>query len=155
MSQVKSERSDRVVLRPRRARMVVYPCAAALFVVLVGIAILLPSGGTNPWGPGSRIAVVVFAVICVWFLHRLASVRVETDAAGATVVNVLTRRRLEWAEVVGVRLSRDDAWMMLDVSDGSSLAAMGVMRSEGALAQEQARRFAQMVSERSRTNGDR
>ena len=155
MSAVVADRSERVVLRPRRARLVVYPCAAALFVVLVGIAILLPSGGTNPWGPGSRTAVVVFAVVCVWFLHRLASVRVETDAGGATVVNVLTRRRLEWAEVVGVRLSRDCAWMMLDISEGSSLAAMGVIRSEGALAQEQARRFAAMVSEYSRTNGDR
>jgi hypothetical protein len=152
---VATERRGRVVLRPRRARLVVYVCAAAVFVVLVGIAILLPSGGPNPWGPGSRISVVVFALACVWFLHRLASVRLETDEAGVTVVNVLTRRRLEWAEVVGVRLSRDDSWLMLDVSDGSSLAAMGVMRSEGELAQQQARRFAQMVSEHSRTDGDR
>jgi hypothetical protein len=118
-----------------------------LFAVLVGIAVLLPSGGPNPWGPGSRTAVVVFALGCVWFMHRLASVRLETDDDGVTVVNILTRRRLEWAEVVGVRLSRDDAWLMLDVSDGSSLAAMGVMKSEGARAQEQARTFARMVTE--------
>jgi hypothetical protein len=134
---------------------VVYGCAVALFVVLVGIAVLLPSGGSNPWGPGSRIAVVVFAVACAWFLHRLGAVRLETDADGVTVVNVLTRRRLEWAEVVGVRLSRDDAWLMLDVSDGSSLAAMGVQRSEGELAQRQAQTFARMVTEHSRTDGDR
>jgi hypothetical protein len=126
---------------------VVYASAAALFVVLAGIAVLLPSGGPNPWGPGSRIAVVVFALGCVWFMHRLASVRLEADDDGVTVVNILTRRRLEWAEVVGVRLSRDDAWLMLDVSDGSSLAAMGVMKSEGARGQEQARRFARMVAE--------
>lgn len=155
MSAVTTNRPDRLVLRPRRARVVVYGCATALFVVLTGIAVLLPSGGSNPWGPGSRIAVVVLAAACVWLLHRLGSVRVETDAHGATVVNVLTRRRLEWAEIVGVRLSRDDAWLMLDVSDGSSLAAMGVQRSEGALAQEQAQQFARMVSERSRTDGDR
>ena len=132
----------------------VYSCAGALVAVLVGIAVLLPSSGANPWGMGSRISLVAFAGACGWFLHRLASVRVVTDADGATVVNVLTRRRLEWAEVVGVRLSRDDAWMMLDVSDGSSLAAMGVQRSEGDLAQEQARRFAHMVSERSRAERD-
>ena len=141
---------DRVVLRPRRARLVVYPAAAALFVVLVGIAFLLPSEGAHGWGTGSRLAVVVFAAACVWFLHRLASVRVETDESGTTIVNVLRRRRLEWSEVVGVRLSRDDAWMMLDVSDGTSLAAMGVQRSEGDLAQRQAHAFARMVAERSR-----
>ena len=149
MSQ-RSGASDRVVLRPRRARLVVYPAAAALFVVLVGIAFLLPSEGANGWGIGSRLAVVVFAAACVWFLHRLASVRVETDKAGTTVVNVLRRRRLEWSEIVGVRLSRDDAWMMLDVSDGTSLAAMGVQRSEGDLAERQAQAFARMVAERSR-----
>jgi hypothetical protein len=134
---------------------IVYVCAAALLVVLVGIAVLLPSGGENPWGPGSRIAVVLFALACVWFLHRLASVRVETDDDGVTVVNILTRRRLEWAEVVGVRLSRDDAWLMLDVSDGSSLAAMGVMKSEGTRGREQARTFARMVAEHNPTDDAR
>jgi hypothetical protein len=141
------------VLRPRRARLIVYPAAAALFVVLVGVAFLMPSGGEHGWGTGSRLAVVVFAAACVWFLHRLASVRVETDGSGATVVNILRRRRLEWSEVVGVRLSRDDAWMMLDVSDGTSLAAMGVQRSEGALAERQARDFARMVAEGSQVEG--
>lgn len=117
--------------------------------MLVAIAALLPSDGPTGWGPGSRISVVVFGLACTYFLHRLASVRVETDADGVTVVNILNRRRLEWAEVLGVRLSRDDAWMMLDVSDGSSLAAMGVQRSEGALAEEQVRTFARLVSQRS------
>ena len=117
--------------------------------MLVALAVLLPSDGANGWGPGSRISVVVFGLVIAYFLHRLASVRVETDADGVTVVNILNRRRLEWAEVVGVRLSRDDAWMLLDVSDGSSLAAMGVQRSEGALAEEQVRTFARLVSERS------
>jgi hypothetical protein len=147
--------ADTLVLRPRRARAVVYVCATALFVVLVGIAVLLPSEGPSRWGPGSRIAVVLVALACVWFLHRLASVRVETDDVGVTVVNILRRRRLDWAEVVGVRFSRDDAWLMLDVSDGSSLAAMGVMKSEGERGQEQARQFARLVTEHSPTDDAR
>ena len=154
MSSMGTSRPPRVVLRPRRARLVVYPTAAVLFVVLTGIAFLLPSSGPHGWGLGSRLSVVVFAAVCVWFLHRLASVRVDTDDEGATVVNVLRRRRLEWSEIVGVRLSRDDAWMMLDVSDGSSLAAMGVQRSEGERARAQAREFARMVTEGSRTDSD-
>ena len=116
--------------------------------MLVALAVLLPSDGANGWGLGSRLSVVLFGLAIAYFLHRLASVRVETDADGATVINILTRRRLQWAEVVGVRLSRDDAWMVLDVSDGSSLAAMGVQRSEGVLADEQVRTFARLVNER-------
>ena len=151
---VGTDPSRRVVLRPRRARMIVYPCAAALFLVLTGVAFLLPGEGEHGWGIGSRLAVVGFALGCVWFLHRLASVRVETDVLGATVVNILTRRRLEWSEIVGVRLSRDDAWMMLDVSDGSSLAAMGVQRSEGKRATVQASEFARMVADGSAVEHD-
>ena len=78
-------------------------------------------------------------------LHRLAAVRVETSDDGVLVVNVIGRRRLEWAEMVGVRLLRDDPWMMLDLSDGQALAAMGVQKSEGERAQRQAREFARLV----------
>jgi hypothetical protein len=97
---------------------------------------------------------VLLGVACVYLLHRLASVRLVADDTGVTVVNVVRRRRLEWAEIVGVRLSRDDPWLLLDLADGEALAAMGVARSEGAQAQEQARAFARLVNEHSRTARD-
>ena len=143
----------RTVFRPVRARAVVYVCAAAVLVTLVALAVVLPSGGPHPWGPWSRLGVVVFALLAVFVLHRLASVRVETSDDGILVANVIGRRRLEWAEVVGVRLSRDDPWMLLDLSDGTALAAMGVQKSEGERAQRQAREFARMVQEHTRVPG--
>ncbi len=150
-----SGRADpgRTVFRPVRARAVVYVCAAAVLVTLVTLAVVLPSGGPHPWGPWSRLGVVVFALLAVFVLHRLASVRVETSDDGILVANVIGRRRLEWAEVVGVRLSRDDPWMLLDLSDGTALAAMGVQKSEGERAQRQAREFARMVQEHTRVPG--
>ena len=141
------------MFRPVRARAVVYVCAAAVLVTLVTLAVVLPSGGPHPWGPWSRLGVVVFALLAVFVLHRLASVRVETSDDGILVANVIGRRRLEWAEVVGVRLSRDDPWMLLDLSDGTALAAMGVQKSEGERAQRQAREFARMVQEHTRVPG--
>jgi hypothetical protein len=150
-----SGRADpgRTVFRPVRARAVVYVCAAAVLVTLVALAIVLPSGGPHPWGTGSRLGVVLFALLAVAVLHRLASVRVETSDDGILVANVIGRRRLEWAEVVGVRLSRDDPWMLLDLSDGTALAAMGVQKSEGERAQRQAREFARMVQDHTRVPG--
>ena len=141
------------VFRPVRARAVVYVCAAAVLVTLVTLAVVLPSGGPHPWGPGSRLGVVLFALLAVFVLHRLASVRVETSDDGILVANVIGRRRLDWAEVVGVRLSRDDPWMLLDLSDGTALAAMGVQKSEGERAQRQAREFARMVQDHTRIPG--
>ena len=150
-----SRRADpgRTVFRPVRARAVVYVCAAAVLITLVTLAVVLPSGGPHPWGPGSRLGVVLFGLVAVAVLHRLASVRVETSDDGILVANVIGRRRLEWAEVVGVRLSRDDPWMLLDLSDGTALAAMGVQKSEGKRGQRQAREFARMVQEHTQVPG--
>ena len=142
---------ETTVFRPRRARLVIYPCVAVVLIALVGGAVLAPSEGASGWGLGSRLALVAVAVAVAYFLHRLADVRVIADEAGVSVVNIVHSRRLEWAEVVGVRLLRDDAWMMLDLSDGESMAAMGVQKADGAYAQEQAGRFARMVAERTRT----
>ncbi len=150
-----SRRPDpgRTVLRPVRARVVVYSVAAAVLLTLVALAVALPSGGPHPWDLGSRIGVVVVALAVVFFLHRLADVRVEASDAGVLVVNVIGRRRLEWAEVIGVRLLRDDPWMLLDLSDGEALAAMGVQKSEGDRARRQAGEFARMVTEHTRVPG--
>jgi hypothetical protein len=146
--------SGRRVFRPRRARVVVYACAAALLAALTWIAFALPTGGEHPWGAGSRIALVALALAGVYLLHRLAAVRVETSDDGVLVVNVVRRRRLAWAQIVGVRLSRDDAWLVLDLADGDAMQAMGVAKSEGVAAQEQARAFARLVNEHSRTARD-
>ena len=141
------------VFRPRRARLVIYPCAVLVLVALIGGAVIAPWEGAGGWSLGSRLALVAVAVAVAYFLHRLAAVRVVADDAGVSVINIVHRRRLEWPEVVGVRLLRDDPWMMLDVSDGSAMAAMGVQKADGDFAQEQAARFARMVAERTRAPG--
>lgn len=142
------------VFRPRRARLVIYTCVALVLVALGGGAVLAPSEGASRWGLGSRVALIAVALGVAYFLHRLADVRVVADGDGVSVINIVHRRRLEWPEVVGVRLLRDDPWMMLDLSDGEAMAAMGVQKADGAYAQEQASRFARMVAERTRTPGN-
>lgn len=148
-----TQREGRRVFRPRRARVVVYTCAAAVLVTLVWIAFALPSDGAHPWSSWSRASLVGLALVMVAALHRLASVRLVTDDEGVQVVNVFGRRRLEWAEIVGVRLSRDDAWLVLDLADGEAMQAMGVARSEGDAAQSQAREFARLVKQHSQVPG--
>jgi hypothetical protein len=145
--------SGRRVFRPRRARVVVYVLALAMLVTLTWIAFALPTGGEHSWGNESRAALVLLALCFCVPLHRLAAVRVVTEDSGVTVVNVLRRHRLEWAQIVGVRLSRDDPWLVLDLDDGEARQAMGVARSEGAAAQRAARDFARLVNEHSRIPG--
>lgn len=145
---------DRTVFRPRRARQVVYPVAIALVLAFTGVAVTAPAGGDNGWPLASRVALVLVALGGAYLLHRLADVRVVAGDDGVTVVNVVTSRRLEWAEIVGVRLLRDDPWMMLDLADGEAMAAMGVQKSDGEHARSEAARFARMVAEHTRTPHD-
>ena len=141
------------MFRPRRARVVVYVLALAMLVTLTWIAFALPTGGEHAWGNESRASLVLLALCFCVPLHRLAAVRVVAEDSGVTVVNVLRRHRLEWAQIVGVRLSRDDPWLVLDLDDGEAMQAMGVARSEGAAAQRAARDFARLVNEHSRIPG--
>jgi hypothetical protein len=145
--------SGRRVFRPRRARVIVYFLALAMLTTLVWIAFALPTGGEHHWGNDSRAALILTGVALCVLLHRLAAVRVVTDDDGVTVVNVVRRHRLEWAQIVGVRLSQDDPWLVLDLDDGEAMQAMGVARSEGAAAQRAARDFARLVNEHSRIPG--
>ena len=131
--------------RPRWGRRIPYAVAVLILAVFGFLAVALPD-----WPVLDRTLVVLTGLAIVWFLHRLADVRVVADDEGLTVVNVLRSERLEWAEVVGVRLGQDDAWLVLDVSDGTTLAAMGIQGSDGAYSALQAQQVARLVDARSR-----
>jgi len=145
---------DVVVFRPRRARQVIYPVAALVVAAMVGGAIVVPSTGPTPFALLDRIAVVALGLVIAAGLHRLAAVRVVAGPDGIEVVNIARRTRLAWAQVVTVRLSRDDPWVMLDLSDGESLAAMGIQQADGAYGVEQARVLARLLKEHSHTDRD-
>lgn len=137
--------------RPLWARRVIFPVEALVLVAFLGGAVVAPGGS---WGWYDRIALALTGIIGAAFLHRLASVRIDADEAGLTVVNILRSRRLEWAEVLGVRLAPSEPWLVLDLSDGTSLASMGVQGSDGAYARRQAEDLAQLVVEHTRTDRD-
>jgi len=141
-------------MRPRRARQVIYPVAAVVVAAMIFGAVIVPGGGPTPFALLDRLAVVALGLVIAAGLHRLAAVRVVTGPAGIEVVNIVGRTRLAWAQVVNVRLSRDDPWVMLDLSDGESLAAMGIQQADGAYGVEQARELARLVREHSRTERD-
>jgi len=134
--------------------MVIYPVAAVVVAGMVLGAVIAPSTGPTPFGLLDRLAVVALGLIIAAGLIRLAAVRVVTGPAGVEVVNIVRRTRLDWAQVVNVRLSRDDPWVMLDLSDGESLAAMGIQQADGAYGLAQAHELARLVREHSRTERD-
>ncbi|MFI6038427.1 PH domain-containing protein [Streptomyces sp. NPDC051315] len=109
-----------VTFRPGRTRAVLLTAGVVIFVVISAISLLLELG------PGERLSFIVTGGLIFWVLARLARVRVVADESGVTVVNIAGRRRLDWAEILRVNLRPGDPWVFLDLSDGTSLPALGI-----------------------------
>ena len=115
-----------VTFRPLLTRVVLLTVGTLLLVTLCTVAVLMPEDGASPWTLGDRISVAVVGVVALGLLTLLARPKAVADAAGLTVVNLVVRRRLEWPEVLAVRLRPGDAWVHLDLADGTTLAVMGI-----------------------------
>ncbi|WP_326670362.1 PH domain-containing protein [Streptomyces canus] len=110
-----------VTFRPSRTRAVLLTAGVAIFVTITVIALLL-----EQLGPGERLSFVFTAALLAGVLFLLARVKVVADESGVTVQNIAGRRHLEWAEIIQVNLRPGDPWVFLNLSDGTSLPALGI-----------------------------
>ncbi|MPY54733.1 PH domain-containing protein [Streptomyces acidicola] len=110
-----------VTFRPGRTRAVLLTAGVAIFVVITVIALLL-----EKLGPGERMSFVFTGALLSCVLLLLSRPKVVADESGVTVVNIVGKRRLEWAEILQVNLRPGDPWVFLNLSDGSSLPALGI-----------------------------
>ncbi|MEE1938982.1 PH domain-containing protein [Streptomyces sp. TRM 70361] len=110
-----------VVFRPTRTRIVLLTVGVAILATLTAIAFLLEAAGA-----GERASFVLTGLLFFAVLLLLARPKVVADTGGVTVVNLTTVRHLEWAEIIRVNLRPGDPWVLLDLSDGTTLPAMGI-----------------------------
>jgi hypothetical protein len=110
-----------VTFRPGRTRVVLLTAGVAILVVISAVALLL-----EQLGPGERLSFIVTGGLIFWVLAQLARVRVVADDSGVTVVNIASKRRLAWEEILQVNLRPGDPWVFLNLSDGTSLPALGI-----------------------------
>ncbi|MFF0227641.1 PH domain-containing protein [Streptomyces sp. NPDC004629] len=110
-----------ITFRPHLTRVILLTAGAAILLVITGVALAL-----EQLGPGERLSFVLTGALIFWVLAQLARVKVVADESGVTVVNIVGRRRLDWAEILRVNLRPGDPWVFLDLSDGTSLPALGI-----------------------------
>ncbi|MFI0896354.1 PH domain-containing protein [Streptomyces sp. NPDC020983] len=115
-----------VTFRPLLTRVVLLTVGVLLLATLGALAVLMPSEGASPWTTGDRVSIAAVGVLALGVLALLSRPKAVADRDGLTVVNVIVRRRLAWAEILGVRLRPGDAWVHLDLADGTTLAVMGI-----------------------------
>ncbi|MFD9461619.1 PH domain-containing protein [Streptomyces sp. NPDC060027] len=110
-----------ITFRPSRTRAVLLTAGATILVVITTVAMLL-----EQLGPGERLSFIFTAALLFGVLLLLARPKVVADETGVTVVNIASRRHLDWAEILKVNLRPGDPWVFLDLSDGTSLPALGI-----------------------------
>ncbi|MFD3517585.1 PH domain-containing protein [Streptomyces sp. NPDC058657] len=110
-----------VTFRPHRTRVVLLTIGVLMFATISAVGLLLET-----LSPGERVSFVFTGALMFGVLILLSRPKVVADEAGVTVVNLTSKRRLEWAEIVKVNLRPGDAWVFLDLSDGTSLPALGI-----------------------------
>ncbi|MER5553424.1 PH domain-containing protein [Streptomyces sp. NPDC002793] len=107
--------------RPTLTRVVLLAVGAAMFVVITAVAVILEN-----LSAGERTSFVFVALLFFGVLALLSRPRITVDEAGVTVVNITRTRRLAWAQILRVNLRAGDPWVFLDLSDGTSMPALGI-----------------------------
>ncbi|MFI6897034.1 PH domain-containing protein [Streptomyces sp. NPDC050256] len=126
-----------VTFRPTRTRVVLLSVGAVMFAVITAVAFTL-----EQLSGGERVSFIFTALLFFGVLALLSRPRIVADDSGVTVVNLTRTRRLSWAEIVRVNLRAGDPWVFLDLSDGTSMPALGI---QPGIAKEQAIRDARTL----------
>jgi len=113
--------------RPVLTRVVLLGLAFASVGLFCAIAVL----GPDDWQRHDRVGLAVAGLLFALVLLLLARPVARADREGLTVVNFVRRRRLEWAEILGVNLRRGDPWVLLDLADGGTLAVVAIQPGSG------------------------
>ncbi|NUU26173.1 MAG: PH domain-containing protein [Streptomycetaceae bacterium] len=114
---------------PKRSRLITRVVGLVILAGLVVLALALPEDGG--WGVGSRAGIVATGVFGLCFMLMLGRPKVIATRDGVRVVNLIRVHELEWAQIIRVQLRQGDPWVFLDLSDGETLAAMGIQTSNG------------------------
>ena len=121
---------------PRRLRVVCAIAAAVVVAVMVVVAVLLTSSSTGvvTFGLADQVAMVGLGLFLGAGILTLGASRVDADADGVRVRNVLVRRSLPWELVRAVRFDRDSSWASLEMSNRDEVALLAVQAADRARA---------------------
>ena len=97
-----------------------------------------------------RSTLVFLGALGFGSIFALVRSRVVAERGRLVVVNGFRRRELAWEQVVSVRMPPGAPWATLDLTDGTTIAAMGIQGSDGARAQRAVRQLRSLVDDPAR-----
>lgn len=123
---------------PRRLRRILLAVALLVVVVMGLVALTLP-GTENTvvnYGTVDQVALAGLGIVLGAGVLFLGRSRVDADADGVHVLNLVVRHEVPWQAVRAVRFDRKSAWasLLLENGDEISLHGLQVADKEQALA---------------------
>jgi hypothetical protein len=117
---------------PRRMRLLCGAVGAVVFGALLVVALTLPSSSTGvvQFGAADQVAVAGLGLILGVAVALLGRSRVDADADGVRVRNVVFTRELSWRAVRAVRFDRTSAWASLQLENGDEMAVLAVQAAD-------------------------
>src|SRR5689334_19442610 len=140
--------------RPYGARLVGTALGVMLLALVLTVWIAL-GAETRAKFTGFQKGTLVFLgliALAVWF--ALMRSRVSADERGVTVVNGYRRRDFDWSQLVAVNLRRGAPWAGIDLSDGTSISALGIQGSDGQRAKQAVVDLRRLIAENTRIDRD-
>jgi Bacterial PH domain len=122
-----------VRVRPRRARIVAWVLATAVLVVftLVATGLRGPTGeGAATFQRGDQFAMVGLGVLLALGILRFTRLRVDADAQGIRVRNLIGAYDLPWEVVRAVRFNRGTPWATLELHDEELVPMMALQAAD-------------------------
>ena len=132
--------------RPFGVRIAIAVLGGLLTVVVVVMWLAVPPEIRAQFTAFQILTVVAFGAMFYLGGFALARSRLVAREEGLLVVNGYKTRRYEWNEVLAVTLRPGAPWATLDLSDGTTVAAMGIQGSDGVRAQQQVRQVRSLVA---------
>ncbi|HYO40860.1 MAG TPA: PH domain-containing protein [Nocardioidaceae bacterium] len=136
--------------RPFGVRIAIYAAGALLALVVLGLWFAFPPEIRAQFTALQLGTVFALGLLLYSCGYALARSRLVARADGLIVVNGYRTRRLEWNEVLAVTLRAGSPWALLDLSDGTTIAAMGIQGSDGPRAVQQVREVRALVAQLTR-----
>ena len=118
---------------PRRLRLMTALMAGALVVAMTVVAVLLKSSTTGvvSFHTSDQVAMVGLGLAMGAGVLLVGRSRVDADAEGIRVRNVVINHELPWAAVRAVRFTEHSPWATLVLTNDDELAVSAVQAADG------------------------
>jgi PH (Pleckstrin Homology) domain-containing protein len=119
---------SQVTAVPRRMRQICALCAAVVVLALAFVALTLPSSSTGVvrFHASDQIAVAGIGLVLGAAILCLGRARVDADASGVTIKNVVGGRTVPWSMVRAVAFDRKSPWATLRLTNDDEVTLFAV-----------------------------